>query len=151
MNVTINLTSGNKGALSFPSLLDEENLALLVTTNQIFRQLHKKPCDYWLIINLSHSRKGLKVFPLRLFSSTKLLRKISNYSCNFTVLSSFSDIKKQVPNTDLQTCCQFIVSIEIALDLKVCFCLVTYTINNVIAFRSTNQHTKISTLDGESI
>ena len=146
MNLTINLKSGNKGQLNFPSFLNEENLTLLATTNQIYRQLHEKPCDYWLIINLYHSRKGLKAFTLHLFSSTKLLLRISNYCCNFTVLSSFSSIKKQVPKTDLQTCYQSSVSIEIALNLNFCFSLVTYKINNVIAFCSTNQHTKISAL-----
>ena len=43
----------------FPSPLEEENLAQ-VTVNQICRQLHDKPCDYWLIISLFQSRYSLK-------------------------------------------------------------------------------------------
>ena len=44
----------------FPSPLEEENLAPQVTANQICRQLHDKPCDYWLIISLFQSRYSLK-------------------------------------------------------------------------------------------
>ena len=44
----------------FLSPLDKENLALYVTTSQIYRQLHEKPCDYWLIISLFQSRCSLK-------------------------------------------------------------------------------------------
>ena len=44
----------------FPNPLDEENLAPSVTRSQIYRQLHERPCDYWLIINLFQSEYSLK-------------------------------------------------------------------------------------------
>ena len=73
-----------------------------------------------------------------------LLLKISKYRRNFTVLSSFFDVKKQRPKTNLEKCYQGSVNIEIYLDLKVYFSLVTCKINNLIALRSTNQITEIS-------
>ena len=66
------------------------------------------------------------------------------YCRNFTVLSSFFDVKKQRPKTNLEKCYQCSVNIEISLDLKICFSLVTYKINNLIALHSTNQTTEIS-------
>ena len=42
------------------------------------------------------------------------------------VLSPFYDVKKQRPKMILEKCDQRSVSIEIPLDLKVCFSLVTY-------------------------
>ena len=63
---------------------------------------------------------------------------------NFTVLSSFFDVKKQRPTMNLEKCYQCSVNIEISLDLKVYFSLVTCKINNLIALRSTNQITEIS-------
>ena len=41
-------------------------------------------------------------------------------------LSSFFDVKKQKPKTNLEKCYQCSVSIEISLDPKVCFSRVTY-------------------------
>ena len=73
-----------------------------------------------------------------------LLLKISKYRRNFTVLSSFFDVKKQRPKTNLEKCYQCSVNIEISLDLKVYFSLVTCKINNLIALRSTNPINKIS-------
>ena len=61
------------------------------------------------------------------------------YCRNFTVLSSFFDVKKQRPTMNLEKCYQCSVNIEISLDLKVYFSLVTFKINNLIALRSTNQ------------
>ena len=69
---------------------------------------------------------------------------ISMYCRNFTVLSSFFDVKKQRPTMNLEKCYQCSVNIEISLDLKVYFSLVTCKINNLIALRSTNQITEIS-------
>ena len=46
---------------------------------------------------------------------------------------------------NLEKCYQCSVNNEISLYLKVCFCLVTCKINNLIALRSTNQITEIST------
>ena len=43
------------------------------------------------------------------------------YCCNFTALSSFLVDRKQKPKTNLKNCYQCNVSIEISLDLKVCF------------------------------
>ena len=40
---------------------------------------------------------------------------------------------------NLEKCYQCSVNIEISLDLKVYFSLVTFKINNLIALRSTNQ------------
>ena len=66
-------------------------------------------------------------------------------SCrNFTVLSSFFDIKKQRPTMNLEKCYQSSVNIEISVDLKVYFSLVKCKINNLIALRLTNQITEIS-------
>ena len=45
---------------------------------------------------------------------------------------------------DLEKCYQFSVSIEISLNLKVCFSLETHKFNKLIALRSTNQITEIS-------
>ena len=58
---------------------------------------------------------------------------------NFTVLFSFFDVKKQGPKTNLEKCYQYSADIDISLDLKVYFSLVTCKINNLIALRSTNQ------------
>ena len=62
----------------------------------------------------------------------------------FTELSSFFDVKKQTPTMNLEKCYQCSVNIEISLDLKVYFSLVTCKINNLIALRPTNQITEIS-------
>ena len=51
---------------------------------------------------------------------------MSRYCVNFTALSSFFDVKKQRPKINLEKCYQCSVSIEISLDLKVSFSLVTY-------------------------
>ena len=45
---------------------------------------------------------------------------------------------------DLERCYQCSVSIEIYLDLKVCYSLVMNKMNNLIALRSTNQIAEIS-------
>ena len=45
---------------------------------------------------------------------------------NFTALSSFFDVKRQRPKSNLEKCYQCSVSLEISLDFKVCFSLVTY-------------------------
>ena len=66
------------------------------------------------------------------------------YCRNFTVLSSFFDVKKQRPTMNLEKCYQCRVNIEISMDLKVCFSLVTCKINNLIALRSTNQIIELS-------
>ena len=66
------------------------------------------------------------------------------YYRNFTVLSSFFDLKKQRPKMNLKKCYQCSVNIEISLNLKVCFSLETCKINNLIALCSTNQITEIS-------
>ena len=66
------------------------------------------------------------------------------YCRNFTVLSSFFDVKKQRPTMNLEKSYQCSVNIEISLDLKVYFSLVTCKIKNLIALRSTNQITEIS-------
>ena len=68
------------------------------------------------------------------------------YCRYFTVLSSFFDVKKQRPTMNLEKCYQCSVNIEISLDLKVYFSLVTCKINNLITLRSTNQITEISAL-----
>ena len=68
------------------------------------------------------------------------------YCRNFTVFSSFFDIKKQRPTMNLEKNYQCSVNIEISLDLKVYFSLVTYKINNLIALHSTNQITEIYAL-----
>ena len=47
---------------------------------------------------------------------------------------------------NLEKSYQCSVNIEISLDLKVYFSLVTFKINNLIALRSTNQITEISAL-----
>ena len=47
---------------------------------------------------------------------------------------------------NLEKCYQCSVNIEISLDLKVYFSLVTCKINNLIALRSTNQITEIFAL-----
>ena len=59
-------------------------------------------------------------------------------------MSTFFDVKKQRPKTDLEKCYQCSVSTENSLNLKVFFTLVTYKINNLIALRSTTQITEIS-------
>ena len=58
----------------------------LEACSQIYRLSHEKSCDYWLIINLFHFQYSLKAF--------FFLRKISSYSCNFIVMSSYFDQKK---------------------------------------------------------
>ena len=66
------------------------------------------------------------------------------YCRNFTVLSSFFDVKKQRPTMNLKKCYEFSVNIEISLDFEVYFSLVTCKINNLIALRSTSQIIEIS-------
>ena len=69
---------------------------------------------------------------------------VSMYCRNFIALSSFFDVKKQRPKTNLEKFYQCSANIEISLDLKIYFSLVTCKINNLIALRSTNQITEIS-------
>ena len=64
------------------------------------------------------------------------------YCRNFTVFSFFFDVKKQKPKTNFEKCYQCSVNIEIFLDLKVYFSLVTSKIDNLIALRSTNRSLK---------
>ena len=66
------------------------------------------------------------------------------YCRNFIVLSSFFGVKKQRPTMNLKKSYQSSVCIEIFLDLKVYFSLVTCKINNLTALCSTNQITEIS-------
>ena len=61
-----------------------------------------------------------------------LLLKILAYCRNFTVLSSFLDVKKQKPTMNLERNYQCSVNIEIFLDLKIYFSLVTFKINNYL-------------------
>ena len=63
---------------------------------------------------------------------------------NVTVLCSFFNVKKQRPKTSFEKWYQRSVNIEISLDLKVCFSLVTCKTNNLIALRPTNQIIEIS-------
>ena len=63
---------------------------------------------------------------------------------NFTVLSSFFEVEKQRPIMNLEKCHQCSANIEISLDPKVFFFLVTCKINNSIALRSTNKINEIS-------
>ena len=83
-------------------------------------------------------------FPMRLKSASFEQSYYERSHSNFTVFSSFFDVKKQKPKTDLEKYYQCSIRFEISLDLKVCFSLVTYKINNLIALRSTNQITEIS-------
>ena len=49
---------------------------------------------------------------------------LGKVSCrNFTVLSYVFEVKNQKSKTDLEQCYQYSVSIEISVDLKVCFSL----------------------------
>ena len=49
---------------------------------------------------------------------------LGKVSCRiFTVLSSVFKVKNQKSKTDLEKCYQYSVSIEISVDLKVCFSL----------------------------
>ena len=89
-------------------------------------------------INLFQSRYSLKASLL-----SKSVTKDLNVLPYFTVLSSFFD-EKQKPAMNREKCYQCSVNIEISLDLKVCYSLVTYKINNLIALRSTNHITEIS-------
>ena len=66
------------------------------------------------------------------------------YCRNFTVLSSFFDVKKQRPKTNFEKCYQSNVDIKVSLDLKVYFSVVMCKINSLIALRSTYQITEIS-------
>ena len=66
------------------------------------------------------------------------------YCRNFTVFSSFFEVKKQRPTMNLEKCYEYSANIETSLDLKVYFSLVTCKINNLIALRPTNQITEIS-------
>ena len=59
-------------------------------------------------------------------------------------MSSFFDVKEQRPTMNLEKYYQCSVNIEISLDLKVCFSLVSCKINNLIALCSTNQIIEIS-------
>ena len=66
------------------------------------------------------------------------------YCRNFTVLSSFFDVEKQRPTMNLEKCYQCNANIEIYLDLKIYFSLITCKTNNLIALRSTSQIIEIS-------
>ena len=87
-----------------------------------------------LSINLFHSQNGLKASLLN--KAKKNLKILSELHCIFF----FFRLKKR-PKTNLEKCHQCSVSIEISLDLKVCFSLVTYKINNLIALCLTTQIT----------
>ena len=56
------------------------------------------------------------------------------YCRNFTVLSSFFDVKKQRPKANFKNCYRCSVNIEISLDLKVYFYIVTCKSNNCTPF-----------------
>ena len=77
---------------------------------------------------------------LRNKTATKGLKLLSELHC----IVLFSTPKSKDLKIDLGECYQFIVSIEISLDLKVYFSLVTYKINKLTALHSTNQITEIS-------
>ena len=66
------------------------------------------------------------------------------YCPKFIALFSFFDVKKQIPTMNLEKCYQCSANIEFSLDVKDYFSLVTCKINNLIAFRSTNQFTGVS-------
>ena len=86
-------------------------------------------------------------FPMRLKSASfeqsyyERSQAIALTSQYFLLLSTS---KNKKPKTDLEKYYQCSIRFEISLDLKVCFSLVTYKINNLIALRSTNQITEIS-------
>ena len=75
---------------------------------------------------------------------SNLILKISMYWRNFTVLSSLFEVKKQRPKTNFNKSYQCSVNIEISLDLKVYFSLVTCKISSLIVLLATNQITEIS-------
>ena len=77
---------------------------------------------------------------LRNKAATKGLKLLSELHC----IVLFPTPKSKDLKIDLGECYQFIVSIEISLDLKVYFSLVTYKINKLTALHSTNQITEIS-------
>ena len=60
----------------------------------------------------------LILFPIYLKQSA---RKISNYYCNFSVLSFSLTSKNKDPNANLEKCHKCRVSIEIVVNLKVYF------------------------------
>ena len=97
----------------------------------------------WLLVN--HQLIPIPI-QSKSISLEQMLLKISVSCRNFIVLSSFFDVKKQRPTMNLEKCYQCSVNIEISLDLKVYFSLVTCKINNSIALCSTNQINEISAL-----
>ena len=84
-----------------------------------------------------------QLIPISIQSKSISLEQIC-YCRNFTVLCSFLDVKKERPKTNFEKCYQCNINIEISVDLKVYFSLVTCKINNLIALRSTNQIIEIS-------
>ena len=86
-------------------------------------------------------------FPIR---SKSFFLEQSCYERSQTIVAAslycllFLASKKQWPKTDFEKYYQCSVSTDISLDVKICFSLLTYRINKLIALRSTNQITEIS-------
>ena len=98
MQLTINLTSGNKGRHNFPSPLDEfsslsyheSNLALSARETMLL-------INHWLINSLFQSRYSL---------SASLFNKFVIKDLKVTSPHYFFDVKKQRPNMNLEKCYQ---------------------------------------------
>ena len=94
-----------------------------------FLHLHWRfPCHKYIAVTYINTRNGdgNSLYAPKYSFWTKLLRKISSYWCNFTVLSSFFNVKTQRPKTDRKKCYKCNASIEFFLDVKVCFSPVTW-------------------------
>ena len=86
-------------------------------------------------------------FPVRSksISSEQICYKISpSIAVKSQYCLLFSTSKKRRPKTKLERCYQCSVSIQIFLDFKVCFCLITCKVNRLIVLRSTSHFTEIS-------
>ena len=115
------------------SLFTSNILTHWTTFYQPFSYLHWCfPCHKYLAVTYINTRKrdGNSLYAPKHSSWTKLLRKISSYWCNFTVLFTFFNVKKERLKTDRKKCYKCSANIEFFffLDLKVCFSLITWKI-----------------------
>ena len=135
MQSTINLTSSKLRSVLIFRVLWTRKM-------QLFRLARVKVIvNYWrLVMNLFHPLYGQKAC----FYWRKLLRKISRYCSSFSGLPSFFEVKKQRHKIDFGKYYRRSVSIEVSLELKVCFPRVTWELNNEVALRSIKWITEIS-------
>ena len=78
----------------------------------------------WLLVN--YQLISIAIQPKNILLEQICYKRSQDIAVTSLLCLLFSDIKKQRPKTNLKKCYQCSVIIEIFLDIKVCFSLVTY-------------------------